>query len=60
LQKSKVKTKKEMRLDMVFEKVQGPQDFSRENVLHTVAVHIVCDDQVRVISLMLTCLADTV
>jgi hypothetical protein len=47
-----------MRLDMVFEKVKGPQDFTRENVLHTVAMHITCDDQVFLRLIIINLLAD--
>lgn len=40
------KTKKQMKLESLFDQVKGPREFSRENVLHAVTHFIVCDDQV--------------
>jgi hypothetical protein len=40
-------SKKQVKLDGLFEPVKGPVEYSQENVLHSVAQFIACDDQVR-------------
>ena len=45
--KEKEKEKKQTTLDGKFEKLKKLIEYTQENVLHTMAQFIVCDDQVR-------------